>query len=185
MSDSNTRKILATLDKYLSSEIDLVVYGKSALHLLFEGDRRISLTNVVDLIVPELQVQVFDKRIDFWDALEKTNQDLEKSSLYLTHIFDEKQIILHPSWYSNKVKIQTDELNYLNIFVPSPMDLILTKMMRVDPLDRSDIVFIFDNAEIKSQELRSYCMEAFCPDQAEIRDAFENNKAWLREQGMI
>jgi len=63
--------------------------------------------------------------------------------------------------------------------------LILTKMMRVDPLDRSDIVFIFENAEIKSQELRSYCMEAFCPDQAEIRDAFENNKAWLREQGMI
>ena len=132
MSDSNTLRILATLDKYLSSEIELVVYGKSALHLLFEGDRRISLTNDVDLIVPELQAQVFDKRIDFWDALEKTNQDLEKSRLYFTHIFDEKQIILHPDWYSNKVKIQTDELNYLNIFVPSPLDLVLTKMMR-DP----------------------------------------------------
>ena len=103
----------------------------------------------------------------------------------MTHIFDEKQIILHPNWYSNKVKIQTDELNYLNIFVPSPLDLILTKMMRVDPLDRSDIVFIFENAEIKSQELRSYCIEAVCPDQAEIRDAFKKNKAWLREQGMI
>ena len=185
MSDSSTKRILATLDKYLSSEIDLVVYGKSALHLLFEGDRRISLTNDVDIIVPELQVQVFDKRIDFWDAVEKTNQDLEKSSLYLTHIFDEKQIILQPNWYSNKVKIQTDELNYLNIFVPSPLDLILTKMMRVDPLDRSDIVFIFENAEIKSQELRNYCIEAVCPDQEEIRDAFENNKLWLREHGMI
>ena len=185
MSDSNTLRILATLDKYLRSEIDLVVYGKSALHLLFEGDRRISLTNDVDLIVPELQVQVFDKRIDFWDALEKTNQDLEKSSLYLTHIFDEKQIILHPNWYSNKVKIQMDKLNYLNIYVPSPLDLILTKMMRVDPLDRSDIVFIFENAEIKSQELRNYCIEAVCPNQEEIRDAFENNKVWLREHGMI
>ena len=104
MSDSNTKRILATLDKYLSSEIDLVVYGKSGLHLLFEGDRRISLTNDVDLIVPELQLQVFDKRIDFWDALEKTNQDLEKSSLYLSYIFDEKQIILHPDWFSKKVK---------------------------------------------------------------------------------
>ncbi len=185
MSDSNTLRILATLDKYLSSEIELVVYGKSALHLLFQGDRRISLTNDVDLIVPELQIKVFDKRIDFWDALEKTNQNLEKSNLYFTHIFDEKQIILHPNWYSNKVKIQTDELNYLNIFVPSPLDLILTKMMRVDPLDRSDIVFIFENAEIKSQELRNYCIEAVCPDQAEIRDAFKNNKVWLREQGMI
>ena len=92
MNEANSLRILRTLDKYLEREIDLVVYGKSAIHLLFEGDRRISLTNDVDLIVPELQVQVFDKRIDFWDALEKTNQDLEKSSLYLTHIFDEKQI---------------------------------------------------------------------------------------------
>jgi hypothetical protein len=37
MSDENTLKILATLDKYLNSGIDLVVYGKSALHLLYEG----------------------------------------------------------------------------------------------------------------------------------------------------
>ena len=58
-------------------------------------------------------------------------------------------------------------------------------MMKVDPLDRSDIVFILENAEIKSQELICYFMEAVCPDQAEIRDAFENNKAWLRGQGMI
>ena len=106
MSDSNTQRILSTLDKYLSSEIDLVVYGKSAIHLLFEGDRRISLTNDVDLIVPEVQVHVFDKRIDFWDALEKTNQDLEKSSLYSTHIFDEKQIILQPNWYSKRLKFK-------------------------------------------------------------------------------
>ena len=65
MNEANSIRILRTLDKYLEREIDLVVYGKSALHLLFEGDRRISLTNDVDLIVPELQVQVFDKRIDF------------------------------------------------------------------------------------------------------------------------
>jgi hypothetical protein len=58
-------------------------------------------------------------------------------------------------------------------------------MMRVDPLDRSDIVFIVENAEIKPHELRRYCIEAVCPDQGEIKDAFENNKVWLREQGMI
>ncbi len=57
--------------------------------------------------------------------------------------------------------------------------------MRVNPLDRSDIVFIFENTEITPQKLRRYSIEAVCPDQAEIRDAFENNKAWLREQGMI
>ena len=57
--------------------------------------------------------------------------------------------------------------------------------MRVNPLDRSDIVFIFENTEITLQKLRRYSIEAVCPDQAEIRDAFENNKAWLREQGMI
>ena len=64
MSDVNTLKILATLDKYLSSGIDFFVYGKSAFHLLYEGDHRITFTNDVDLIVPELQIQVFDKSKD-------------------------------------------------------------------------------------------------------------------------
>ena len=47
MSDTNTQRIPATLDKYLNSEIDLVVYGKSALHLLFEGDHRIYCNEAV------------------------------------------------------------------------------------------------------------------------------------------
>ena len=68
-------------------------------------------------------------------------------------------------------------LNHLNIFVPSPMDLILTKMMRIDPLDRADMVFIFEKSEIKPEKLQNYCLEAICPDQLEIRDAFENNKS--------
>ena len=105
----------------------------------------------MDLIVPEIQVKIFDQRVDFWDALEKTNEELESTGLYLSHIFDEKQIILHPSWFSSKLKISIGRLNHLNIFVPSPMDLILTKMMRIDPLDRADIVFIFEKSEIKPE----------------------------------
>jgi hypothetical protein len=57
--------------------------------------------------------------------------------------------------------------------------------MRVDPIDRSDNLFIFEKAKIKAAELQIYCIEAVCPQQAEIRDAFEINKVWLSEQGMI
>jgi len=185
VNEANSLRILRTLDKYLEREIDLVVYGKSALHLLYDGDSRIGVTNDVDLIVPEIQVKTFDQRVDFWDALEKTNEELESTGLYLSHIFDEKQVILHPSWFSSKLKILIGRLNHLNIFVPSPMDLILTKMMRIDPLDRADMVFIFEKSEIKPEKLQNYCLAAICPDQLEIRDAFENNKSWLREQGMV
>ena len=60
MNEANSIRILRTLDKYLEREIDLVVYGKSALHLLYDGDSRIGVTNDVDLIVPEIQVKIFD-----------------------------------------------------------------------------------------------------------------------------
>ena len=76
MSDSNPIKILKTLDSFLIEPIDLVVYGKSAIHLLFPKEEKIGVTNDLDLIIPEVKISVFDKRLDFWDAVEKTNKEL-------------------------------------------------------------------------------------------------------------
>ncbi len=53
MIESNPIRILKTLDSFLKDRIDLVVYGKAALHLLFQNDSSLRVTNDVDLIVPE------------------------------------------------------------------------------------------------------------------------------------
>ena len=47
--------MLKKLDSHLRKSIELVVYGKSALYLLFPNDNQIRVTNDVDLIVPKVQ----------------------------------------------------------------------------------------------------------------------------------
>ena len=83
MSDANPIKILKTLDSFLTEPIELVVYGKSAIYLMFPEDEKIGVTNDLDLIIPEVHISIFDKRLDFWEAVEKTNKELEHLGLYL------------------------------------------------------------------------------------------------------
>ena len=64
MSEANPIKILKALDSHLTEPIELVVYGKSAIYLLFPEDEKIGVTNDVDLIIPEVKISVFDKRLD-------------------------------------------------------------------------------------------------------------------------
>jgi hypothetical protein len=63
--ESNPIRILKTLDSFLKDRIELVVYGIAALHLLFQNDSSLEVTNDVDLIVPEIHLSVFDERLDF------------------------------------------------------------------------------------------------------------------------
>ena len=65
MIESNPIRILKTLDSFLKGRIELVVYGKAALHLLFQNDSSLGITNDVDLIVPEVHISMFDQRLDF------------------------------------------------------------------------------------------------------------------------
>ena len=180
MRDANPIKILKALDSHLTEPIELVVYGKSAIYLLFPEDEKIGVTNDLDLIIPEVKISFFDKRLDFWDAVEKTNKELEYLGLYLSHIFDEHQILLHPDWFKSKIEIDSISFKNLRVFTPNPLDLIITKMMRVDPQDRSDIRFIFEKACIQEKHLLQRIEGAICPDVAEIKDAFAQNVNWLK-----
>ena len=152
--------------------------------MLFPEDETIGVTNDLDLIIPEVQISVFDKRLDFWQAVEKTNRELKHLGLYLSHIFDEHQIILHPNWFKSKIKIGNISFKNISVFAPNPMDLIITKMMRVDPQDRNDSRFIFEKARIQKKDLLQRIEAAICPDVAEIKDAFFQNVAWLKGEKM-
>jgi len=184
VSDANPIKILKTLDSFLTEPIELVVYGKSAIYLMFPEDEKIGVTNDLDLIIPEVQISIFDKRLDFWEAVEKTNKELEHLGLYLSHIFDENQIILHPDWFKSKIENKIINFKNLSVFTPNPLDLIITKMMRVDPQDRNDVRFIFEKACIQEKDLFLRIDGAICPDVAEIKDAFVQNVNWLKGEKM-
>jgi hypothetical protein len=72
------------------------------------------------------------------------------------------------------------EFARLRLMRPSTHDLILTKMMRVDPQDREDIQFLLRQADFSWAGFELCLQQARCPRVPEIQDAFKKNAEWIR-----
>lgn len=147
---SNPLNILQTLDRNLDHRIELIVYGRAAIALGFPSSPHgADATLDVDGIIPSSQAEQIGRDFAFWDALEKTNAQLEGDKLYLTHLFDEAQVILTPDWQERRVRIEELQLEHIAVSRPSTIDLVLTKMMRGnDPTDMADIRFLIGQERI-------------------------------------
>jgi hypothetical protein len=178
---SNPLRILRALDGFLKSPFELIVYGRSALALGYpQPPPQFSVTLDVDAILPSRDLKAIEANDDFWDALDKVNETLEDAGLYFTHLFEEHQVILTPQWLSNTVPMTAFEFARLRLMRPSTHDLILTKMMRVDPQDREDIQFLLRQADFSWAGFELCLQQARCPRVPEIQDAFKKNAEWIR-----
>ncbi len=120
--------ILETLDSFLHHPVELTIFGKAALWLGFEGaPASFGATLNVDAIVPLVQSAAFDEDMEFWAARDATNEALLGRDLYITHIFEERQIILRPDWVSLRVRLPRPETRHLQLYRPATLDLLLTK----------------------------------------------------------
>lgn len=180
---TNPEKILLELDKNLQNPVELILYGRAALSLAFLDGGDWAATMDVDVIIPNLSVEAFDQNLDFWKALEQTNRALESEGLYLTHVFLEEQVILSEEWKTRCIPIVMNGLKKLAVNRPSTEDLILTKMMRVDPQDRDDIRKLYGYVP-HDIDWKSLFVCAKVPDIHEIQDAFLQNQEWFFEQVM-
>lgn len=179
----NPERILRVLDRHLSKPTRLILYGRAALALGFpDPSRAFSATLDVDVILPSIEISSIEQDTQFWDALQATNKELEPEGLYLTHLFLDSQLILTPDWLERCVPIKLPETKHLRLSRPSTIDLILTKMMRVDPQDREDIEFLLRQPEVDADFLDSVIAKAVLPDIPEIREAFRENFEWLQNQ---
>ena len=175
--------ILRILDGNLTRSTRLILYGRAALALGFvNSPASFHATLDVDAILPEVAMPMIDADEQFWTAIEKTNEQLEASGLYITHLFTDSQVILSPDWLDRLEAIELSGLNFLELYRPSAEDLILTKMMRIDPQDRSDIEFLVSQCQINVEMLEHLMTSAKIPDIPEIADAFRINARWLREK---
>jgi hypothetical protein len=97
---NNPQRILQTLDSYLEKETRIVLFGRAALALGF-GDRgaRFGKTQDVDAILPMIEMAKIESDAQFWRAIELTNRSLEKSGLYLSHLFTDRQVRWKPRSY--------------------------------------------------------------------------------------
>lgn len=177
---SNPLLILQALDRHLHQSFTLYVYGRSALALGFpDAPATMHATMDVDAILPARDILMIEANDDFWCAQELTNEELGDSGLYFTHLFEDRQIILGPNWLDRVVRLPIDGFRHLSLYRPSTEDLILTKMMRVDPQDREDIIFLSQQNDFDRDRFKAALAVAVVPPIAEIAEAFDKNKQWL------
>lgn len=175
---AHPERLLLALDRALDHGVRLIIYGRSAVWLGFKNPpAEAATTQDVDAIIPNEQVQALADDMRFWDARDAVNEAFKSKGIYITHLFPENEVFLRREWLKHIVPITRLPLNWLKLFRPATIDLVLTKMMRGnDEQDMADAAFIIRHDCITESQL----LEAFSQmkpiELAELRDAFERAK---------
>ena len=169
---TNAKRLLSALDARLTSRIDLTLYGRAALHLGFlQSPEEHALSRDVDAVFWLGQAEELNENTNFWTAIEEVNEELADQELYISHFFTENQVILTPDWRSQRIRI-SGAWEHLDLHRLSDIDLLLSKLMRDDPLDRSDAIFIVREANLTLPEINQAIANARIPDSPEIQEQF-------------
>ncbi len=176
---THPQRILATLDSALTSRVELTLYGRAALFLGYEdAPAQYALSLDVDAVMWIGQAEELSETTDFWEAVDKTNAELAGDGLYVSHFFTEDQVALRPTWREHRVALVGDWL-HLDLFRLGDLDLLLSKLMRNDPLDFSDAQFIIERAGLTEENVRKAIADVRLPESVEVRDEFRDASAQL------
>lgn len=180
---TNVEEILSTFDKWLTEPTSLVIYGRAAITLGFENPPAAAAQTLdVDAIIPVTQLPALQENLNFWEAQQATNAELEKKGLYMTHLFRSDEVFLRRAWEQFILPVSRPPTRHLQLFRPATLDLILTKMMRGDdPQDMSDVAFMIRHDSVTEEQIEEAFRDAVIPDMVELRDAFERAKPVVRK----
>ncbi|MBU4198566.1 MAG: hypothetical protein KKE37_07065 [Verrucomicrobia bacterium] len=169
---NNAETILRALDKHLTARVELTLYGRAALQLGFsKPPSEYAQSMDVDGVFWMGQAESLMRIGNFWEAVEITNRELAPQGLYISHFFEESQLILTAQWRQQRMPINGSWQN-LCLMRLSDQDLFLTKLMRYDPLDLGDAQFILERSGMTRQDVRALLEKARIPDIPEIRKQF-------------
>jgi len=181
---SNAERLLNRLDELLDVPVDLTLYGRAALLLGYPDPKReYALSLDVDVVLWIGQAEELERCGNFWTALEQINDEFEEDGLYMTHLFDEDQVVLRPTWRNERVAI-TKPYRHLDLHRLADADLLLSKMMRYDPTDLDDLAFVVGRSGLGPDDVAVIIGQARLPDSDEIHEQVELCRAWLVRQGM-
>jgi len=165
--------LLASLDQLLEQPVDLVVFGRTALYYAFEAMRdEYARTIDVDIILSSGQAEQLLSSGNFWDALDALNQKYAAEGYYISHLFDESQLILRRDWMNHRLGIP-GPWKKLALFRPANQDLLLTKLMRYDPVDLQDAKTICVYSGWSEAEIGAILDSARVPEIPELREQFD------------
>lgn len=169
---SNAETLLQALDERLDSAVELTLYGRAALQLGFESPpEEYAISHDVDAVFWMGQAEELASSGNFWDAIEDLNEAYADQELYISHFFEEDQVILQPEWKANRKWID-GTWKHLSLYRLGDEDLFLSKLMRNDPIDQSDATFIVERAGLTSERIRQIIDNARIPEIREVREQF-------------
>ena len=115
MGPANPERLLLALDENLDHQVQLIIYGRSALWLGFNHPPAVAAATFdVDAIVPDAQVQALADDSRFWDARDAVNQRFKAEGLYITHLFPESEVFLRRDWAEHIIPITRLRLSHLD-----------------------------------------------------------------------
>lgn len=169
----NAARILAALDNLLEAPVDLTLYGRAALSLGFsDPPEEYAWSRDIDAVLWTGQAEELNEKTNFWEAVDKVNRALAGEDLYISHFFEEDQVILRPQWKQDRVKIP-GTWRKLDLYRLGDLDLLLSKLMRDDPIDQADARFIVSRAGFAREQIEQAIRSARVPDIPEISEQFQ------------
>ncbi len=94
---TNAGRILASLDAKLNAPVELTLYGRAALLLGFsDPPEQYAMSRDIDAVMPLGQAEELALATNFWEAVEQVNRELAERELYISHFFEEDQVVLTP-----------------------------------------------------------------------------------------
>lgn len=169
---NHAERILSALDKRLVKPVELTLYGRAALALGFRNaPSEFAQSKDVDAVLWIGQAAELMEKTNFWDAVKQVNDEYRNQELYISHLFEETQVILTPDWKRQRVGIPGRWKN-LRVYRLGNADLFLSKLMRNDPQDLADANFVVEAARWNENEVADIISSARIPDISEIREQF-------------
>jgi hypothetical protein len=169
---NNAQRILAALDSKLDGRVELTLYGRAAIVFGFEEvPKELAQSRDVDGVLWLGQAEEMARTTNFWEAVAEVNKQFRQEDLYISHLFEEDQLILTSQWKKRRVQV-SGPWHKLIISRLSNEDLFLTKMMRDDPQDVADARLIVERAGWDERDIEAIVSTARVPDLVELRDEF-------------
>lgn len=169
---SPAERIIAALDAKLNAPVELTLYGRAALSLGFrDAPPEYAASHDVDAVLWLGQAEELARSSNFWEAVAAVNEEFREQELFVSHLFEEHQVVLTPAWRENRVLIPRDSQR-LALFRLGDVDLFLSKLMRDDALDLADARFIADRAGFDQAAIERAIHEARVPAVPEIEEQF-------------
>lgn len=159
--ESGPALILRTLDKHLTAQGRVRLFGGAALILGYGSQRQ---TEDADLLLDDAECRALIDNAGLGEAVEATNRELNPLGLYLTHIFGPEREILSAGWRERCRKVEIEGLTRLEVSALAAVDLVLTKLGRGDEGDFYDIRFLLKTRRVDPQTLRAVLAQAEVPE---------------------